>query len=113
MPKIATKWITNPASTTNQRAYDSTVIYDTTVTYDGNVAAKSSFTTKTPALWSNASHNATQWVANASIGTVDTYDSSTDTFDGSGTTSAFDSFDGLTAGKSVLGTKTPTVWANT
>lgn len=111
--KTPTKWTRNPASTTNQRVYDSTVIYDTTVTYDGNVTGQSAITTKLPALWSTTSKNATQWLANSATGSVDIYDSSTDSFDGGGSTSAFDSYDGLAAGQSVVGTKQPTVWTVT
>lgn len=113
MPKNATKWITNPASTLNQRAYDSTVIYDTTVTYDGNVAGKSLITTKLPAVWSNATKTATAWYANSAMATIDVYDNTTDSYDGGGTISAFDSFDGIASGQSSLGIKKATVWANT
>lgn len=113
MPKIPTKWITNPASTLNQRVYDSTVIYDTTVTYDGNVAGKSSITTKLPAMWTNSTKNSTQWAINSKLINVDIYDNATDSFDGGGTTSAFDSFDGQTAGQSQITNKIATVWANT
>ena len=113
MSKNPTKWVINPASTTNQRAYDSTVIYDTTVTYDGNVTGQSSITTKVPAVWAKSTRNATAWLANSATSSVDTYDSSTDSYNGGGTTTAFDSFDGLTAGQSILGTKIATVWANT
>ena len=113
MPKIATKWTINPLATANQRVYDSSVIYDTTVTYDGNVAGSSLITTKLPAVWSNATKTATAWYANSAMATVDVYDNTTDSYDGSGTTSDFDSFDGIAAGQSPLGIKKATVWANT
>jgi len=113
MPKNATKWSTNPLSTTNQRVYDSTVIYDTTVTYDGITTGQSAFTTKKPTVWSVGSKTATQWLANSSLGSVDGYDTSSDTFDGGGSTSAFDSYDGVSAGQSILGTKKATVWSTT
>ena len=112
MAKIPTKWTINPLATANQRVYDSSVIYDTTVTYDGNVTGSSLITTKLPAVWANATKTATAWYANSAMATVDIYDNTTDSYDGAGITD-FDSFDGIAAGQSPLGTKKATVWANT
>lgn len=113
MPKNPTKWTRNPLSTANNRVYDSTVIYDTTITYDGDVAGQSRITTKQPALWASTGKTPTSWVSNSNIGTVDIYDNPSDSFDGSGTTSAFDSYDDQLSGQSTLGTKIATVWSNT
>jgi len=54
---------------------------------------------------------ATNWIINTEIGTIDTYDS-TDSYDGSGTDSAFDSYDGLESGQSLITVKLPTTWSS-
>lgn len=84
MPKNATNWIVNPTSTT----------------------------VKKPAVWANSIKSPTAWYANTAMASVDTYDNVTDSYDGAGITD-FDSYDGLALGQSPLGTKKPTVWANT
>jgi hypothetical protein len=52
----------------------------------------------------------TPWTTNTSIGTVDLYDTS-GTYNGSGTSSAIDSYDGVVAGKSQITTKVPAAWS--
>ena len=53
---------------------------------------------------------ATIWTTNTQIGTVDTFDSSS-SYDGGGTTSAYDSYDGVQAGLSSITTKLPVTWS--
>lgn len=53
-----------------------------------------------------------KWNTNTSIGTVDTYDS-TGSYDGGGSASAFDTYDGMPAGQSLVTIKKPQIWATT
>lgn len=55
---------------------------------------------------------ASQWKINSNIGTVDTYDS-TSIYDGSGSSSAFDSYDGVPLGQNPNTIKNPQIWSTT
>lgn len=110
---IPTQWSANPAAVANQRVYDGSIVYDSgTLQYDGNVSGQSYITQKKVTPWSNQTNQSsgTQWSANPNIGTVDVYDSSTDSFDGGGSTSAFDSYDDLASGQSYITQKKSTSW---
>lgn len=52
--KQLTRFIINPASDTNEYAYNSTALYNSTQTYNGIVVGEPRSTAKKPTAWSNA-----------------------------------------------------------
>lgn len=54
----------------------------------------------------------TPWTTNTSIGTVDPYDTS-GSYNGGGTATPIDSYDGVAAGQSPITTKVPALWGAT
>lgn len=52
--KLASRFIKNPASDTNDQIFDTSRIYDVAATYDGIVANEPHSTAKKPTAWSKA-----------------------------------------------------------